>query len=1158
MMRATPSSAEVRATIVTELRRDLYGPDTSDTAYHDEALDTAPSRWYLTGFLVPKNAPPEQRQGSAESEGDLDGGDGGGTGEDAGTPDRASRRRSWRPSTLGLTALLPRETRTLTATVTWGDYRLPSEPVPLPGGGPESSAATEPVRDLWHRKHRSELVIIDVATDGRKPYPVPDSGGLVLHVLRRPASISTMHAGNLVTESVASISVYLVNERDAIADVRRGDEAFAFQAHLALVTKDEFVPRRSLHGLQSGDWDERIADLHYRDLAEFAVGHNTSAEWESDGEACTRVATCCMPLAAVPRVVPNETIDDFELGMESLGTLANASQAAAALSGGVAVYRAWIEAQRGSILAFGAARGETAEQLLRDAAVAADRIERGIAALSKPDVLEAFAIANRSVARAYRRRIASLRSITENAVTPPRWRPFQLAFILLNLQGIVDPEHADREAVDLLFFPTGGGKTEAYLGLAAFAIAYRRLSHPGLTGAGLSVLMRYTLRLLTLDQLSRAAGVVCALEMERLADPTPAKRLGDWPIEIGLWVGRAATPNRMGNSKKADPSHVTARMKVLDYAKDSKHRPLPIPLRECPWCGTPFTRESFTLVGNDGKVNTADPIDLKLHCVNRECDFYLSQRALPIVTVDDAIYRRLPAFIIGTVDKFAGMPWTGEIASFFGGVSHYGPTGFYGPADPRAGIPLPAPLLPPDLVIQDELHLISGPLGTMVGLYEAAIDHLCSRRIGNRTIRPKIVASTATVRKARTQIQALFDRRTTHVFPAPGANRRDSFFAHELPIDDAGSRQYMGLAVPGGSPKVLFLRAAVSVMAAANTAWRQGPMKPENPADPYMTLLAYFNALRELGGARRIVEEEIAPRLARYDARKRVDIPPPFVARDIKSQPIELTSRVATDEVAEAKRRLAAPYLGRKDKDSVDVALATNMISVGLDITRLGLMLVSGQPKTASEYIQTTSRVGRDKDKPGLVIVLLNVGKPRDRSHYERFANFHAGFYRDVEATSVTPFSPRALDRGLAAVAVALARLGDPAFTRNTGASLANAHRGDLDRVADVLAARAGSHAHFDDLAERARVIARTRGAVTTILDHWAKISRTVTEANGEGSLGYDKGAVARHLLYDVLDPAQLDAAWDTFRVPRSLRDVEPPVLVTMKTPEGRSLSDEA
>ena len=367
--------------------------------------------------------------------------------------------------------------------MTWGDYRLPPEREPTPGGESESGATGEPSRERWHREHRSELVAIDIAADGRARHKVPDSDGLVLEVLRRPASISTLNGRNPGAENVASISVYLVNERDALVDVRRGDEAFAFQAHLELASEDGFVPRRSLHGLQSSDWDERIADLHYRDLAEYAVGHNTSADWERDGEACTRVATCCMPLAAVARVVPNETINDFELGMDRLGTLANASEATASLSGGVAAYRAWIEAQRASIGALGAARGETAEQLLRDAGVAADRIERGIASLSKPYALEAFAIANRSVARAYRRRIASLRSIAEGAVEAPRWRPFQLAFILLNVQGILEPEHADREAVDLLFFPTGGGKTEAYLGLAAFTIAYRRLSHPGLTGA---------------------------------------------------------------------------------------------------------------------------------------------------------------------------------------------------------------------------------------------------------------------------------------------------------------------------------------------------------------------------------------------------------------------------------------------------------------------------------------------------------------------------------------------------------------------------------------------------------------------------------------------------------------------------------------------------
>ncbi len=975
----------------------------------------------------------------------------------------------------------------------------------------------------------------------------------MLEVLRRSAEVRT-ESGK---ERLASISVFLVNERKAVLDSRRADESFTFQAQLTLGSEEGFRPRHSLHGLDAEDWDERVADLHYRDVAEYAVGHNTSTEWEIGASGrCTSVSSCCTPLAAVTRVVPNESIADFELGMERLGTLIDPSAAASALSGVVSAYRSWIDEQQANIDVLVPRRRDVANQLLVDARAASNRIADGVACLARPNVLDAFAIANRTVARAGRRRTAFTNHIAEAQVAPPRWRPFQLAFVLINLRGIIEPTHPEREIVDLLFFPTGGGKTEAYLGLAAFTIAYRRLTNPGLTGAGLSVLMRYTLRLLTLDQLSRAAAVVCALELERVADHAVPKRLGDWPIEIGLWVGRAATPNRMGRATEQDPMRSTARTKVLAYLKSSKS-PLPVPLRECPWCNTPFGRDSFTLVGADGKANTAEPINLKLMCINRDCDFHLARRTLPILTVDEPIYRRLPAFLIATVDKFAGMPWTGDIASFFGGVSRYGPTGFYGPSEPGTGTPLAAPLPPPDLIIQDELHLISGPLGTMVGLYETAIDHLSSRTIGTERVRPKIVVSTATVRRAQSQVRALFDRRETQVFPPPGPDRRDSFFAQALPTDDPGSRHYLGLAVPGGSPKVLFLRAAVSLMAIANTLWQTNPPNDKNPADHYMTLLAYFNALRELGGARRIVEEEVGPRLRTYDHRVRFGEAAVFKARDIKSQPLELTSRVPTDEVAEAKRRLAAPYLGRKDKDSVDVALATNMISVGLDITRLGLMLVSGQPKTTAEYIQTTSRVGRDPARPGLVVVLLNVGKPRDRSHYERFANFHASFYRNVEATSVTPFSPRALDRGLAAVSVALARLGVAGFAPNKGASLAQTQRGNLDNVADILGERAGSHKQQSKGA-RDLAVKDASQRVSRILDNWSKISKAVADAQEDSTFGYVRErSVVKHLLYDVLDPDQLEPDAQLFRVPRSMRDVEPPVLVTIKTPSGRSLRED-
>ena len=303
--------------------------------------------------------------------------------------------------------------------------------------------------------------------------------------------------------------------------------------------------------------------------------------------------------------------------------------------------------------------------------------------------------------------------------------------------------------------------------------------------------MRYTLRLLTLDQLGRAAGLVCALELEREADPA---RYGRWPIEIGLWVGKAATPNVMG--RRGDGRSDTARSKTRQFKSDPG-TPMPIPLESCPWCGTRFEPASLTLLPDDDQ-----PSELRIVCANFECDFS-GDRPLPVLAVDEPIYRRLPAFLIATVDKFASLPFTGETGVLLGGADRFDGTGFYGAAEPREGSPLQRPLDGPDLVIQDELHLISGPLGTMVGLYETAIEALCVQAAQHpadgsegaaRSVRPKIVASTATVRQAQDQIQALFARSLTEVFPPPGPDRRDSFFAQVVPLDRVPGRMYLGIA----------------------------------------------------------------------------------------------------------------------------------------------------------------------------------------------------------------------------------------------------------------------------------------------------------------------------------------------------------------------------
>jgi hypothetical protein len=459
-------------------------------------------------------------------------------------------------------------------------------------------------------------------------------------------------------------------------------------------------------------------------------------------------------------------------------------------------------------------------------------------------------------------------------------------------------------------------------------------------------------------------------------------------------------------------------------------------------------------------------------------------------------------------------------------------------------------------VIQDELHLISGPLGTMAGLYEAAIEALCVREIDGRAVRPKIVASTATVRRAQDQIQALFGRGITQVFPPPGADRRDSFFARTVPAAEVPARLYLGIAAQGRNPKVVMRRAWLALMGAAERAYRDlgGHRNEANPADPYMTVLGYFIALRELGGARRILEEEVQNTLKGYGARKRIgEETGLFQDRKTFSEVLELTSRVSTDKVAEARRRLEAPFY---NNERVDCSIATNMISVGLDIPRLGLMVVLGQPKTHAEYIQATSRVGRDDRRPGLVVTLFNIHKPRDRSHYERFRHYHETFYRSVEIGSVTPFSARALDRGFAGAFVGLARHARPELTPPQGVERIADVRAALEqRLLDDFLGRVRQQP-FSDETERDERLRSVQNRVVDLLDSWRKIFEDY-RATGV-AVQYQKYELKqpRPLLREMLDKDFESEHHRKFRAHRSLRDVEPEVNLFLKDLSGADVEE--
>ena len=844
-----------------------------------------------------------------------------------------------------------------------------------------------------------------------------------------------------------------------------------------------------------------------------------------------------------------------------------------------AAYREWIDLEKAKIsdpdeglAPFQKVANETISHCERTL----QRIEEGIDLVeSDQQVCEAFQFMNRAMwwqrtrsifSEQVHRRPNEVVDYTEIDISENRsWYPFQLAFILLNLPSIAKLDHPERSespdaVADLLWFPTGGGKTEAYLGLTAFTLGIRRLQGTveGRSGEeGVAVLMRYTLRLLTLQQFQRATTLICACEVIRnQAAANGDHRWGKTPFRIGLWVGASSTPNRTTHSEEA--------LKTAAGSSDRKRfgaiggSGSPHQLTRCPWCGSKIdfsTRSYLVETPQKGRGRTF------VYCGDKfgECVFSRSQskdEGIPIVVVDEEIYRRLPSLLIATVDKFAQMPWKGETQMLFGQVDGFCERhGFRSPEIDDAGShpqtrdgrfpaakTVPAvPLRPPDLIIQDELHLISGPLGTLVGLYETAIDRLCSWHVDGKVVRPKLIASTATVRQAKAQVHALF-MRDTNVFPPNGLDVRDNFFSLQRPSnEDTPGRKYIGICAPGRRLKLALIRVYVAFLSAGQVLFE----KYGEAADPWMTLVGYFNSLRELGGMRRLVDDDVRTRLGKMADRglaKRIIYSPDSVK--------ELTSRLGSTAIPETlervenifdplqeEKRKEAGKTGKRPKDlkprPLDVLLATNMISVGVDIPRLGLMVCSGQPKTTSEYIQATSRVGRQK--PGLVITVFNWARPRDLSHYETFEHYHGTFYQHVEALSVTPFSEGATYRGLSALLVSLIRLRSDEFNSNEKA---------------MRLATDANHPFVQEAVEwivkRAEIVGNKETAKRVEKDLKDKVAYWHNRAlrlSGGSRLGYqgkkDSETVA------LLHKPGIES-WDEYTCLNSLRDVEPTALLIL------------
>ena len=1028
-------SLDGRELLVSALRRYLVGPLDDAEQIGERASDR-----YHTGYLSPCGAAVSEEEDDQTETGD-DGDIVSGSVESILSLANVSQQ-----SAMGMTFQVKAPGDLLLVEAIWAEYV-----------GEHDSQG----RAIWRRT---------VQQTG--PFPVPTESRGRLPILKEIVNGVEIRVTAEIRDDVRVITASVLNGRPKPTD--RSIDNNIYQVGIRVYSRDRlpvFVTRPpSSYVLDSEFWNH---ELLYSRVKQYAVGHGCSVEWlASDGADASEIWTEWIPRAEVFKASADVLSTDPILRLTSLSDIERRSETCDALLRLAENYESWITLQSASVPAvlstFPSVHRENVAEAcqanLEACGKAAGRIRDGVLVLREnPMAWQAFCMANQAI---------SLGMSKSRPGVEPRWYAFQLAFFLVTLRSVVEPQHDDRSLMDLIWFPTGGGKTEAYLGIAAFCLFFRRLNaKTSKEGLGTAVITRYTLRLLTIQQFERAARAVCACEIIRHKYES---RLGSDEFSIGLYVGSGATPNSLDDARR-----------ILAGTEDNDAAVTTLPLLECPWCGAALSTENQKIDG--GRLTT--------YCPRSSCDFH---GRLPVLVVDEEIYAFPPSILIGTIDKFARMPWEPRIRSIFGS----------------------AETPPPELIIQDELHLISDALGTVAALYETAIDYLCTKN-GSR---PKIIGSTATIRRASEQALALFERGVAQ-FPPSGLSSSDSFFYSEdcaIP-----GRLYVGVHAQGRSPKYTLAR----VLGILSQAEEQ--VTPASVRDRYFTLVTYFNSLRELGGALVLAEDDV-PRYV--DAMPGLDTSRP---RRRLLQVQELTSHLPQRKIPEILKQLAVPIpsLNQDDdlsREPLDLVLATNMISVGVDVNRLGLMIVNGQPKTTSEYIQASSRVGRPKEAAGLVVALYNWTRPRDRSHYERFVAYHQAFYRFVESSSVTPFAARARDRALHAVVFSLARLIVDTLSDNDGAGrvLLPAAQTALEQFADLIERRAAAvdASELDDtVAQIAEIIETWEGYASTSTLYW----RRSPQAQG------------RSLLRA---PEMIAYGEGIYVTPQSMRDVEPPATVRLLT----------
>jgi len=1026
------SSSKVRGFYEEFIRSYMIGPGKLEDGKWDveEVLDPnmKPMRLYASGIIFPKQLKIEKDESleAAQSGAVLEEQtkkDGGTTKKQVGRESstaaqddfEANRANDFKPSAMGISCVIA-PAPGMSVHVSGATYS--SVTITNPDGRSAKSFKRTPFEWSFEitEAHFKKL-LKDRTLDAPEPVMLKSSSAKAsLHIyLRDPGQQAKDLLG-----SAMLLTVTLLNDTTSDGKEQEDNEKCLYQCQLSVMSpKDKRCILAYPEFETQTDDESKSLNMLYRDQRSYAMGHGCAANWSTpdDVAQCNSVWAESMPRYELAPTVPTQ-LDGIPLRMMEISE-GTSDEIADICNKLCEKYEAWIDETEQKANLLSKKHHLTAERHITECRKVLKRMSEGVSLLkSDREILQAFRWANEAMLEQQKRYKISTDFKREWVCLPNgntklreefqmpdfaaldikigEWRPFQLAFILMNIAGASSQSSPDREIVDLIWFPTGGGKTEAYLGLAAFSIFHRKLIDP--KESGTNTLMRYTLRLLTTQQFLRASSLICACESIRRKNEDV---LGENEISIGLWVGGSVTPNSFKGART-----------TYNQITQGKATSESFVINTCPWCGAQMGRISIPDGPTDVKGYTCNTKSFKFNCPDVKCDF---NNRLPLQVVDEGLYQKPPTLLIGTVDKFASLAWNQDSLSIFG-----------------FGKKLTSS---PSLIIQDELHLISGPLGSMVGLFESAIDALCLKD-GNR---PKIVASTATISRAESQIKGLYNREAA-IFPPQGIDISDSFFAKEMPVKpsedpkkEVRGRAYVGIF---GSARGSQLMTQAMLTAGLLQAAKSAGAAPKY-VDPYFTIIQYYNSLRELGQAAATIDAEIKEHSA--DVRSRLGLVKPEEgqpdARRYINKCIELASFIPSHEINDVleqlfngissdekfleARRVALP----DDKLPADICFATNMIQVGLDVPRLGLMTVVGQPKGTAEYIQTTSRVGRSRNAPGLVFITYNPNKPRDRSHYEHFKSYHQSLYRWVEPTCVTPYSLPTRERALHAIVVILVRM---------------------------------------------------------------------------------------------------------------------------------------